>query len=134
MKSPFPTGNPEQTVVLHLITDGYWRRHPYVSFSHDGRAAAGGTDPGPTDGGKAYLLPAGYIVNIASGIIRDDLGRACKIEAFGGPGTEHKAAGLPMLVSSGTSMVLKPAEPAAAGAAGSTAEVGQEQHDAVVRQ
>jgi len=134
MKSPFPTGNPEQTVVLHLITDGYWRRHPYVSFSHDGQAAAGGADPGPTDGGKAYLLPDGYTFNIASGMIRDNLGRACKIEAFGGPGTEHKAAGLPMLVSSGTSMVLKPAEPAAAGAAGSTAEVGQEQHDAVVRQ
>ena len=110
MNLPFPTGDSEKSVVLHRLTDGYWRRHPYVSFSHDGRAAAGGTDPGPTDGGKAYLLPAGYIVNIASGIIRDDLGRACKIEAFDGFGTERKGEGLPMLVSAGTAKVLKPAQ------------------------
>jgi hypothetical protein len=123
MSLPFPTGDSEKSVVLHKLTDGYWRRHPYVSFAHDGRAAAGGADPGPTDGGKAYLLPDGYTFNLASGIIRDNLGRACQIEAFGGSGTERSGAGLPMLVSPGAARVLKPA--------GQAAEVGQEQRDVV---
>jgi hypothetical protein len=122
MKLPSSNSDSENTVILYRITDGYWRQHPYVSFSHDGKAGPESDDPGPTDGGKEYILPAGYTVESATGIIHDDLGQACKIEGFVGFGTERKGAGLPMLISTASAQVLQPTDPAAARAAGWTTE------------